>query len=181
MQHRFIVLAVAAVLATTRIAAACDDSGSTTPMISPGIVIGTASTEQGHGDFIFGAELSRFRLSESAACAGDGAPSPSMGWSTTTWVGGYVDGVYDFANHAARVTLGPEVGTEVVGIDGGLAVEATADQVHVGFALRPVLTFGYVQLFFRWEELTAVGSQYEAGTLLKWPVELPRRGRQRRG
>lgn len=172
MQLRFIVLALLAVVATTHIAAACDDDGSTTEMFSPGILLGAAGSDGSHGDFILGAELSLFRLSESAACAGNGAPSPSLGLSRTTWVGGYLDGDYDFSTHAVRFTLGPEVGTEVVGIDGGLAVEAEAGKVHVGFALRPVLTFGYVQVFFRGEELTAVGSQFEGGVLLKWPMEL---------
>jgi hypothetical protein len=180
MQHRIVIVILLAVAASSRIAAACDDDNRSQTMLSPGILLGIGGGDpQHHAGFLLGGELSVFRLSSESDCS-NGAPSTSLGIPSATWVGGYLDGDYDFGNHSGRVTLGPEVGWELFGIDGGLAVQRGDNRTNAGLAVRPVITFGYVQLFARYEYFAGVGARGEVGALLKWPMSPPE-PRHRRG
>src|ERR1700709_2684729 len=107
MQLRVILLAV---VASSRIAAACDDDNRPETMLSPGILIGAGGGDPQHrAGFLLGGELSVFRLSSESECS-NGAPSTSLGIPSMTWVGGYIDGDYDFGNHSRRGTLRAEGG-----------------------------------------------------------------------
>lgn len=89
------------------------------------------------------------------------------------WLGGYVDGVYDFGIDQTRLSIGPEVGWSALGLDVGYLLALDAEGQHSGLTARPLVTIGYVAGFAR---VTHVFDQsktwLEAGVLLKYPLEL---------
>ena len=182
MQLRVLALGTAAALAASRIAAACDDAasdGGAGAMYSPGVVIGAATnTRQHFTDLILGGEVSVFRLKDwSDRGCGNGAPVPAPGIPLPNmgWLGGYADADFDFETHAGRMTVGPELGWDFLGLDGGLALERASGKTNVGFALRGVVTFGFVQVYERGERFADGSTQLEVGILLKRPTDLPGR------
>src|SRR5262245_529311 len=65
---------------------------------------------------------------------------PSFLAAQPKWVGGYVDIVRDFfGDNTTRVSLGPELGTHFVALDGGLLIQL-GDQRRTGIAVRPAFT-----------------------------------------
>jgi hypothetical protein len=138
-------------------------SSSESVMASPGLMIGTA----------IGAELSVFEVHEierDGGLAGDW-PTPR---NYPLWYGGYVDGGYDRNRKETRVTLGPEIGTKCVGIDGGLVVAQRNGQLEAGFAIRPVVAFGVFDVFARYE-LVGGDNVFEGGVLIKAPFHIHHR------
>jgi len=176
MQLRVVVLVVGLAILGARIAAA--DDGGPDVMYSPGVLIGAASNSRGHlTDFILGGEISVFRVKDWTTWqSGNGAPmvAPGMPFPNMGWLGGYVDGEYDFATRTGRITLGPELGWDFLGLDGGLAVERAPGKTNVGYALRGVITLGFVQGFERVEVFGDGSAQLEAGVLVKRPKDLHR-------
>jgi hypothetical protein len=158
---------VLAALAAPRIAAACGSTDHSAG-VSPGLTLAHAEDGKLSG-VVVGGEVSVFELSEPGSCEGGQAAALDLWGPSPSWIGGYVDGVYDFANHATRVTIGPEIGESVFGIDGGLVVEHRGSDTSTGFAIRPVLAFGYGELFLRYEDVGG-DSRVESGLLVKWPI-----------
>lgn len=92
------------------------------------------------------------------------------------WRGGYLDVVYDRQAGRGRVSAGPEIGYACVGLDAGLVTQLGGAGTHVGFAIRPILTFGWIAAYLRvgFVPGDATVSRFtELGLLFKWPIELP--------
>lgn len=88
------------------------------------------------------------------------------------WLGGYIDGVYDFGKDQTRLSIGPEFGWSALGVDGGYLLAVDTAGVHHGVTARPLLTMGFVSAYGRISHLFGVNSTWlEAGVLLKYPVE----------
>lgn len=88
------------------------------------------------------------------------------------WLGGYVDGVYDFGREQTRFSIGPEVGWSALGIDGGYLLAVDDVGTHSGVTVRPMLTMGFVSAFGRFSHLFEPSSSWlEAGLLVKYPLE----------
>ncbi len=143
--------------------------------VSPGAVLAAGHEGSDHG-FVLGGEVSVYRLHD----ADVDCPGPLGGLSIPdySWLGGYVDAVHDFGNGATRLTLGPEAGAwSVFGVDAGAVLSIRPGTVDAGIALRTVVTFGFVQLFFRYEALfdDRLGANvFEIGLLLKLPHAVKR-------
>ncbi len=91
------------------------------------------------------------------------------------WYGAYADAVYDFSAKRTRMSIGPEIGYGVFGLDAGALVEAGGGKALFGLVVRPVLTLGAVALYGRVGVLPAAsyGPLFgEAGVLLKFPWEI---------
>jgi hypothetical protein len=113
---------------------------------------GVSFGSPGAGGFV-GAELSLSRL--------------EAGW----WLGGYVDGTYDFGQSAALITAGPEFGYAVFGIDGGLAARIGDDGVKLGPQGRLMISVGFFTLFGRYSYLVEPDEHLgQAGVIFKLPL-----------
>ncbi len=74
--------------------------------------------------------------------------------------------------HGFRLSVGPEAGMSVVGLDGGYVLEAYNGRLHHGLQVRGLLTIGVAAVWVRWVQLLGVsGSHAEMGVLLKVPIE----------
>lgn len=144
-------------------------------VILPGIALG-ASHRTSTG-FLLGGELS-------LAYVGSFAPdSPGRGGGDPVatnrhwWVGGYLDIARDFAADETRVTVGPELGTQPVGVDGGILL-ASGQRTRTGFVVRPVVTLAVVAAYVRYGRfLDGLPDRelWEFGVLLKLPIPLDRK------
>ena len=88
------------------------------------------------------------------------------------WYGGYFDLVRDFGTDTTRITLGPELGLNYVGVDGGFMVDV-GDVTRTGFVIRPVLTVGVVTLGYRYGYFFDEDPDnrfHEASLLIKWKL-----------
>jgi hypothetical protein len=98
---------------------------------------------------------------------------------TTWWLGIYGDAVRDFGADRTRLSVGPEIGAYVVGIDGGFLVELADDEpTRTGLSARVVLTVAFAGVYARGGHFVdgAPGSDFaEFGVLLKIPVQVNRR------
>ena len=90
------------------------------------------------------------------------------------WVGGYADGVRDFGTDAWRLSVGPELGLSMFGIDAGYVLQRTEGETRHGFAVRPMFTLGLLALFCRVEHLRGGDPTTfaEVGLLAKLPFEI---------
>lgn len=88
------------------------------------------------------------------------------------WYGAYVDGLYDFGASETRLSIGPEFGYLIFGVDGGYLLAASAEGQRHGVSVRPLLTFGLVAAYSRLGVLFGDrGDTFgEAGVLLKLPL-----------
>jgi hypothetical protein len=117
-----------------------------------GPTVGGSFGNSGAGGFV-GAELSFSRL--------------NAGW----WLGGYVDGAYDFGQSAAMVTAGPELGYAFFGVDGGLAAYFGDDGPRLGPQGRLMVSVGFFTLFGRYTYLVEPEAHVgQAGVIFKLPV-----------
>src|SRR5690606_27318542 len=66
-----------------------------------------------------------------------------------TWLGAYIDGVYDFGRDQSRFSVGPEFGWSAIGIDGGFLITHDSGGTRMGFTVRPLLTMGVVSAYVR--------------------------------
>jgi hypothetical protein len=129
--------------------------------VSPGLPF-ALSARRGGGGFVTGAELS---------LAGyEVIGPPGHGW----WTGLYVDGVHDFGTSGRRLTIGPEIGSTVFGVDGGYLFERVDGRSFHGLCVRPLLTIGVVSLVGRVGWLPESSSPIfgEIGILLKAPMNI---------
>jgi hypothetical protein len=113
---------------------------------------GASFGSPGAGGFV-GAELSFSRL--------------KAGW----WLGGYVDGAYDFGQSAAMVTAGPEFGYAFFGVDGGLAAHFDDGGTSLGPQGRLMFSAGLFTLFGRYTYLVEPEEHIgQAGVIFKLPI-----------
>lgn len=118
-----------------------------------GLTGGYSFGEYGPGGFV-GAEVSVVRLHKGV------------------WAGLYADGFWDFSQRSATITVGPELGYLMFGLDGGLGVRF-GDGVELGGQARLLLSLGLFSLYGRWgiwptpDRIEHVG---QVGVLLKFPV-----------
>lgn len=57
------------------------------------------------------------------------------------WYGGYTDATYDITGQRAWLSLGPELGTALLGMDAGAVLVAGVGGTRAGYRLRAVLNF----------------------------------------
>jgi hypothetical protein len=90
------------------------------------------------------------------------------------WVGGYVDVGRDFAAERTRLTVGPEIGSALLGVDAGYALELGGEKARHGFVVRPLLSLGIIMLGGRFGRLYGDSDETfgELGLLFKFPIEL---------
>ncbi len=90
------------------------------------------------------------------------------------WGGGYADVVHDFGSEATRLSIGPEIGWAVFGIDGGVVL-STLDGAHAGFCGRFLLSFVFAHAFIRLGHIIDApreGTYGEVGVMFKLPIPL---------
>ncbi|HEY5935732.1 MAG TPA: hypothetical protein VIU61_13885 [Kofleriaceae bacterium] len=88
------------------------------------------------------------------------------------WYGAYLDLVRNFGTDTTRMTVGPELGLNYVGVDGGFMVDV-GDTIRTGFVIRPVLTIGVVTLGYRYGYFFDDDPDnrfHELGLLIKWKL-----------
>jgi hypothetical protein len=90
------------------------------------------------------------------------------------WWGFYADAVRDFASERTRLSIGPEIGDGILGIDGGYVVELGGERVRHGFAIRPLLSVGIIMIGGRIVHFDAREEETlgEIGLLFKFPIEV---------
>ena len=86
------------------------------------------------------------------------------------WYGGYVDFLWDFGSDRQRLSVGPEFGYSVLGIDGGYVLEQ-GDKLRHGLAVRPLLTLGVFGIGLRTVKVFGDGGETlaEINVLVKLP------------
>lgn len=117
------------------------------------------SYEGGEGDLCGGVELSLARLEEDEGLF---------------WYGVYGDAIYHSGAEALRMTIGPEVGLFLLGVDGGLLVEKQHTETRFGFAVRALFSAAVLTPYLRYGHvLTGEGHRYfESGVLFKLPMPM---------
>jgi hypothetical protein len=96
----------------------------------------------------------------------------SSSWSPAdlVWLGGYIDAVYDTLPHKTRMSLGPEIGYGLLGIDGGVVEQL--DGPRTGVVGRIVLTGSLLGFYARYDQFLdrkPDDGVLEVGVLLKIP------------
>lgn len=90
-------------------------------------------------------------------------------WRGGVWAGGYGDVLWDSGLRGVTTSVGPEIGWLLLGVDGGLVFQADlGGHTAVGYAIRPMLSLGFVDLYYRFSETR--GALHEIGVLVKVPV-----------
>lgn len=122
---------------------------------SVGVPLGLG-LHRGPNQFFFGAEASLFHLNRDFR-----------------WLGGYADIVAEPSSEAVRVSVGPEIGMAVLGIDAGYVRELGGTKRH-GFAVRPMLSLAFTTLAFRIGHFPGEegGTYGELTLLVKVPFEI---------
>lgn len=86
-------------------------------------------------------------------------------------LGGYADALYDFGRDDVRLTIGPEIGKGLFGIDAGYAIELErAGAVRHGAVVRPYASVSYLTLGARLGYFQGSGWLGELGLLMKLPI-----------
>lgn len=122
---------------------------------SVGVPLGLG-IHRGPNQFFFGAEASVFHLNRDFR-----------------WLGGYADIVAEPSSEAVRVSVGPEIGMAILGIDAGYVKELGGAERH-GFAVRPMLTLAFTTFAFRVGHFPGDdgGTYGELTLLVKVPFEI---------
>lgn len=90
------------------------------------------------------------------------------------WYGAFLDVVVDLERESARLSFGPELGYRIFGVDGGFVLESGPDRTRYGMAIRPLLTFVFIDPYARLGWLSeGAGVFTEFGVLLKYPLSRP--------
>jgi hypothetical protein len=92
------------------------------------------------------------------------------------WVGAYVDGGYEFGQDAPFLSLGPELGVSVVGIDGGAFLRFDDDGLALGPQGRLVVGLGLFSVYARYAYmLEAERNEHivQIGAMFKMPMMSP--------
>lgn len=90
------------------------------------------------------------------------------------WTGIYSDVLHDFGAPGTRITLGPELGWAIFGVDGGMVL-STLDGAHAGFCGRFLISFAIVHAYMRVGHILdspREGTYGELGFMLKVPIPL---------
>lgn len=89
------------------------------------------------------------------------------------WGGFYMDGFYDFGHGDTTLSIGPELGYAVLGLDGGLGLRlGQADDPELGGQMRLLVSLGNFSLFGRygfWPGSKDAQHVGQVGVLLKFP------------
>jgi hypothetical protein len=98
------------------------------------------------------------------------------GYGVATWLGLYGDLVRDLGSDTTRLTVGPEVGHELAGVDGGMLLQL-GDQSRWGVTARLVGTIGVLAIYARWGHFLSDGDLpdqdfVELGILVKFPYPI---------
>ncbi|MBH23217.1 MAG: hypothetical protein CMH57_01910 [Myxococcales bacterium] len=94
----------------------------------------------------------------------------SLVWYDSSWFGLYGDLLRDFGAGSFRASVGPEVGNQFVGVDGGVVFDTGGDaRARVGGRFRGLLTAGSVT-FYGGATFFEEESAAEIGLLLKFPM-----------
>jgi hypothetical protein len=91
------------------------------------------------------------------------------------FAGAYVDALYDFGNRRTRLSLGPELGLRVFGLDGGPALQIGDGRTDVGWYARGFFTVGFFSIYARTGSFPGAPDPrafLEGGVLLKWPIQV---------
>jgi|SRR5690554_969196 len=128
LQERVALRAVAvasfsAAMCSSGVAAA--DLDSRMKWLSAGANFGV-SNQAGRTDWIAGGEVSVGAIKE------------------LLWAGAYLDAVYDSGADRVRLSVGPEVGFLLLGVDGGFMVETGERGSSYGVVVRPMIALIYV-------------------------------------
>ncbi len=93
---------------------------------------------------------------------------PGHGW----WTGLYADALRDAGSSSSRLSMGPELGRGVLGVDGGYVLERAHGRSFHGACVRPLLSLGFAILYGRvgWVPHAPKPIVAEAGLLLKVPI-----------
>jgi hypothetical protein len=89
------------------------------------------------------------------------------------WLGAYVDALHGFAADETRLSVGPELGFAIFGVDAGYLLTLGGNQgARHGVALRPMLTIGFASAYFRSSWLLGEHPDWfgELGLMLKLPM-----------
>jgi hypothetical protein len=143
------------------------------PFISGGATIAAGVHDDGTG-LVLGGEFSAGYIYFKDQLDADGRAT----WGFTPyWVGGYVDAVRDFKTDTTRISLGPEFGAHLFGLDGGLLLEQ-GDQTRTGVTVRAALTLAAVAVYGRYGRYFDDQPErdfIEIGLLLKLPHAIDRK------
>jgi hypothetical protein len=103
-----------------------------------------------------------------------GGEASFVGVRDALWAGAYLDAVHAFAADETRLSIGPEVGVRLLGVDAGYVLNLGARSAQHGLAVRPMLTLGVVTVYFRSTWLAGERADWlgELGVLLKAPILL---------
>jgi hypothetical protein len=126
------------------------------PLLIPGLNLGAAG-DQGSATLLTGAEVSVARNGGGFA-----------------WFGGYTDVVWLPDRGRVRLSIGPEFGFLMFGVDGGVVFEIDEHGARSGAQVRPLLSFLFAHGYARFGR--TFGEQgrdfQEYGVLLKYPIDL---------
>ncbi len=139
-----------------------------------GVNLGVSIHDEADDGLVFGGESSLvlLHLHQEDDDHGDAPGIPVIG--TPTWVGIYGDVLRDTGSDTTRLSVGPELGHELIGVDGGLLVQL-GDERRWGFTVRPVLTLGIFAVYGRWDHFLGDEPRadvVETGMLIKLPLRL---------
>jgi hypothetical protein len=125
-----------------------------------GINLGLSAHEDAANGTLIGAEASIVHV---AGAEGAG------------WFGAYADVRYDTGPDAIRLSIGPELGYTIVGVDGGMLIDRDGGGTHFGYTGRALLTIGVIGLYVRVNYVPdPAGTSIDFGVLLKLPLPLAR-------
>lgn len=88
------------------------------------------------------------------------------------FAGAYVDALYDFGNRRTRLSLGPEIGFRLFGLDGGPALQIGEGRTDLGWYARGFFTMGFFSIYARTGSFPGAPDPrafLEGGVLLKLP------------
>jgi len=90
------------------------------------------------------------------------------------WLGGYVDGVWDARTDAGRISIGPEIGYTIFGVDGGYVASIDGVGYRHGVTGRVIATVGFIAVYARATHLAGARAETigELGLLLKYPIPI---------
>lgn len=95
--------------------------------------------------------------------------------TSLAFAGVYADALHDGAAHATRTSIGPELGSHGVGIDGGYVVELGGPHTRHGAVVRVFASASVIALSVRAGWLADGGGWFgELGVALKFPFRLTR-------
>lgn len=89
-----------------------------------------------------------------------------------TYLGAYTDAYYDWGADGTYVTLGPEIGYAVIGLDGGVAWRFAGGDTQIGATGRLSVGVGLVNIYARYAYFDAMSDDHviQIGLAVKLPL-----------